>query len=478
MPITSILVIEDDPAHAELVRRAFEDHTDRFEVRVFEDYDTGTANGLARTPDLVISDWRLPGGSGIDVIEFFEGRDVPVVLMTGQGDEKIAVDAMKAGALDYVIKSDSMFAELPTTVERLVREWGHLKRSREAEQALTDSEARFRTLIDGSSDMIFIVSLEHVVEFANASVTRLLGVDKKDVVGERVATLFGSEAPKVVNALNGAMRGRRGIAAFSVRLTTDQSHVRTFDCTGVVHQLPEGRRFVLNCRDTTERSRLQDEKLAYERDFSQSQRLDAIGRLAGGIAHDFNNLLTVIGGHAELLQGEQPGTETWKDCLKEILRAQTSATSLTRQLLAFSRQQPISPSQIQLNKVVREMTGMLDRLIGPSVSVELDLGSNLPDVEVDPGQMEQVLLNLLVNARDAMPDGGKVRVQTDLFLVDEVEHGGGAVLYPGDYVRLRVIDQGTGMEPEVAARVFEPFFFDKEQGQGHRSRPGYGLRNR
>ena len=195
------------------------------------------------------------------------------------------------------------------------------------------------------------------------------------------------------------------------------------------------------------------------------QKLDALGRLVGGVAHDFNNLLTAILGHTELLQDKAAGDERLELGLNEIRQAGVSASSLTQKLLTFSRRQKFNPQILNLNDVFRDMEEMLQRIIGADVTLTCTYGDELCDVEVDPDQLQQVIMNLIANARDAMPDGGAISVVTDKITVDQEQFEYGD-LPDGDYARLSVTDSGTGMDDYTRERLFEPFFTTKERGRG------------
>ena len=223
--------------------------------------------------------------------------------------------------------------------------------------------------------------------------------------------------------------------------------------------------FIGQIQDITNRRQLEEQ-------FRQSQKMEAVGRLAGGVAHDFNNLLTVISGYSELAlqrvtDGEsRPDADGVREDLEEIKSAAARAASLTQQLLAFSRQQVVQPGKLDLNEIVAEIEKMLDRLIGEDVALVVNLDATAGPVEADAGQLEQVILNLAVNGRDAMPDGGTLTIETaaiELEAALESEHGR---VEPGRYVRLAVTDDGAGMDAETQARVFEPFFTTKELGKG------------
>ncbi|HET7322068.1 MAG TPA: ATP-binding protein, partial [Longimicrobiaceae bacterium] len=196
-------------------------------------------------------------------------------------------------------------------------------------------------------------------------------------------------------------------------------------------------------------------------------RMEAVGRLAGGIAHDFNNVLTVIGSFAQLLQREVPGGSQAAHYVSEIEKAAARSTSLTRQLLAFSRQQVLKLQRLDLNEVIVDMETMLRRLIQEDILLVTRLEPELPPVRADPGQMEQVLMNLAVNARDAMPDGGRLLIETAAVeLSDEDARRYPYQVNPGRYARIRISDSGTGMDADTLERIFEPFFTTKEMGHG------------
>ena len=222
--------------------------------------------------------------------------------------------------------------------------------------------------------------------------------------------------------------------------------------------------------DVTERRALEDQ-------YRQAQKMEAIGRLAGGVAHDFNNLLTAILGYCELLLADIGPSDPRKEDIGEIQKAGHRAAGLTRQLLAFSRKQIIEPMLLDMSAVVADMRPLLERLIGEDVQVLMSLRPALGAVMADRGQLEQIVMNLAVNARDAMPKGGTLTIETANVELDEHYAKTHAAAQPGPYVALTVTDTGTGMTPEVQARLFEPFFTTKDR-QGHRPRSRDSPRNR
>lgn len=342
---------------------------------------------------------------------------------------------------------------------------------KQVEEGLRRSEGHFRSLIENALDTITVLDGEGVILYESPSVERVLGYKPYTLVGQSVFGMVHPDDLGRVADTFGELIERAGVVrTVSLRFRHRDGSWRNLEATGRnLLDDPVVAGIVVNARDVSERRQLEEQ-------LQQAGKMEAIGRLAGGVAHDFNNLLTAIRGHAQLLLEDLPVTDPMRAELKEIGKAATRATALTRQLLAFSRKQLLRPRVLALNGVVSEMESMLRRLIGEDVLLECLLQDGLGRVKVDPSQIEQVVLNLALNARDAMPEGGRLTITTADAVIEAAEvHGLGYTVDPGEYVRLSMADTGTGIEPSTQAHIFEPFFTTKEQGTGLGLSTVYGI---
>jgi len=331
---------------------------------------------------------------------------------------------------------------------------------KQAQDELRDSEARFRHLIEGSIQGIRIGQDGHTV-FCNQAYAEMLGYDSpEEVMSLPVhASIPEHERERIDQIRAARLRGEEAPMRYTLQLRRKDSSLATVERVSQVVEW-NGRPAVQTSNiDITQRTLL-------EAQLAQAQKLEAVGALAGGVAHDFNNLLTVILSYSEFLLeqlGEQEGP--YKDAL-EIRNTAQRAAALTRQLLAFSRQQVLQLEVLDPNEVVRELHRMLRRLIGEDVELVARLGEDVHTVRADRGQLEQIVLNLAVNARDAMPQGGRLVVETANVTLDRSYAAMQLAAEPGEHVMLAVTDTGVGMSEEVRAHLFEPFFTTKEKGKG------------
>jgi two-component system cell cycle sensor histidine kinase/response regulator CckA len=322
-----------------------------------------------------------------------------------------------------------------------------------------EQENLFRLITENAGDMIAVIDSSGNRVYASPSYEKVLGYSSHELLGSALDQIHPEDRPLVDETANEARRtgfGRR----IEYRMRHKDGTWRYLESTASAIRDDDSvlEKLVVVNRDITARRRLEEQ-------FRQAQKMEAVGRLSGGIAHDFNNLLGVIIGYAEILEDRIPAAD--REAVDEILKAGQRAASLTRQLLAFSRQQLLEPKVLDLNQVVSETEKMLRRLIGEDISFVTRLEPQLGAVKADPGQIGQILMNLVVNARDAMPEGGELLIETANVVMDEVF----VQRYPypvktGSYAQLAVTDTGVGMDLETQAHIFEPFFTTKGKDAG------------
>jgi PAS domain S-box-containing protein len=346
-----------------------------------------------------------------------------------------------------------------------VRENVRLLKEREERR----SEERFRSLVQHSSDVITVLEPDLTVTFESPSVRAVFGYEPEGLVGRDVLSFLGEdERQRGAEFFAALVREPGATATVEWRIRhADGAWLNVETVAANLLEDPNVRGIVLNSRNVTERKRAEEALRESEEQLRQSQKMEAVGRLAGGVAHDFNNLLAVINGYSDLLLRRWPDEdEAGRLKLEEVRKAGERATKLTRQLLAFSRKQVLQPVVLDLNSVVSDMDKMLRRLISEDIEVRALLAPQLGRVKADPGQIEQVILNLAVNARDAMPSGGRLTIETRDVELDENYARAHKSVKAGPYVMLAVTDTGTGMDSSTQARIFEPFFTTKGSGKG------------
>jgi two-component system cell cycle sensor histidine kinase/response regulator CckA len=432
---------------------------------------------LQESWDLILSDFSMPEFDAPAALSVLHEShlDIPFIIVSGTIGEEAAVTALRAGAQDFILKG--RLGRLLPAIERELREYAAREAHRQAKAALDESEARlkmrtqelrqregmFQELFDAAPDAILLVASDGSIVLANTEAERIFGYEHGGFAGDDLETflpavsgdhrslhprayLANPERRRMGEGLN--LRGRRkGGGEFPV------------DVSFAPFSL-EGRPVVLGIvRDMTAQR-------SVEAQLRQAQKMEAVGRLAAGVAHDFNNILSVILSYAEMIGADLKPDEPLRADIDEIRAAGIRAVDLTRQLLTFSRQQVFEAKVLDLNQTIAGMEKMLRRLLGADIKLTALPTAGLWAVKVDPGQIEQVVMNLAVNARDAMPEGGNLTIETkNVELDDDYAHGHHDVR-PGSYVMLAVTDTGTGIEKDTLSRIFEPFFTTKEMGKG------------
>jgi two-component system cell cycle sensor histidine kinase/response regulator CckA len=467
----NLLIVEDDPSDAELV--CLELERGGFEV-VWErvDHEVALLTALrGKTWDLIVSDFAMPGFNGLRAFDLYRRQrlDTPFIFISGALGEARAVEAMRAGARDYLVKGD--LTRLTPAVRRELADAANRRHQRAAEESAQRQQRRLALAMEASQAAIFEVSFDasDPPDFSGAWQS-ILGVLPSEFTAgasalrdwlwhdihpddrARVGGEFRRFEAGALDRFSVEYRVRNGrgefidVAVFARAVTRDD-HGGAQRVIGVVLGLADRKQL--------------------EEQLRQSQKMEAVGQLAGGVAHDFNNILTAILSFSQFaLEALLPGDIIRED-ISEVLKAAERARSLTNQLLAFSRRKAIAPRVVNINELQRGFDRLLQRLLGEQVVFESRLSAELWNCRIDPDAFEQVVMNLAVNARDAMPAGGSLTIETRNVHVDVAglpQYS--AEIPPGDYVAIIVSDSGTGMDKEVLARIFEPFFTTKEQGKG------------
>lgn len=593
MPLR-VLMLEDNPRDVELCIQELKKAGFELQADAVDTEEAFAAKLQSCIYDLILSDFRIPTWSGVEAFHLLKqsGKDIPFILVTGTLGEEAAVDLIKEGVADYILKD--RLVRLPLAVRRALQEKTTRDERELAIQSLRESEQQVRLLLDSTAEAIYGIDLQGNCTFCNAASVRLLGYDNpgdllgkqmhwhmhhtrvdgtrypieecqiymgfrerkgshsdKEVlwredgssfpaeywsypvirngepIGSVVTFLDITERKRAEEALRRSeARVRRlvesniigiGIGTLSGKLLdgndaflkllgysreemlsgalrwdemtppeyndVDQRAVEQLRNTGIAP--PREKEFIrkdghrvavligvvtlaTDQGDTEAVSFLVDisERKLLEQQLRQAQKMEAIGQLAGGVAHDFNNLLSVIIGYSDILLDRAGQDAKMRSQCQEINKAGNRAASLTRQLLAFSRQQVLEPRVLNLNTVVVEIEKMLRRLIGEDIEFRTALDPTLGSAKADPGQIEQIIMNLAVNARDAMPEGGKLVIETSNAELDDTYALQHTPLSPGRYVLLAVTDTGIGMSEETKSHIFEPFFTTKEVGKG------------
>jgi two-component system cell cycle sensor histidine kinase/response regulator CckA len=457
-----VLIVEDSPTDAKLVVLELRATNRPIEFERVE--DAASMRGALERGQwhAVISDWSMPKFSGLAALEVLKekGLDIPFIIVSGTIGEETAVAAMRAGARDFVLKDKR--ARLVPALERELRE---ASSRRQADVSLRWSEARFRRLFESGIVGIGMPDVHGYLHDANDAYLRIIGYSRDEFV-PGVTRWSDFTPPELWHLAESSIEELRTHGAAQPWETEvvrrDGSRVPILiavaaldypNCIAIVADLSKQKRAEMALRRT-------------EAQLRQAQKMEAIGNLAGGVAHDFNNLLSVILSYSTLLADDMAPSDPRRADLAEIEAAGNRAVALTRQLLAFGRQQILQPKVVNLNDIVTGMERMLRRLIGADVELTVVLGLALGKAKVDPSQMEQIVMNLAVNSRDAMPEGGKLTIETANVELDEAYAAAHVGVIPGPHVMLAVTDTGIGMDKATQARRFEPFFTTKEKGKG------------
>ena len=462
-----ILHLEDDPNDMELVRSTLKKGGIDCDVEVVSDRPSFVAAFERGNADLILSDFSLPSFDGLSALKIVRARaaDLPFIIVSGTLGEEAAIDSLHSGATDYVLKH--RLARLGPAVRRAMSEADGRRARREVEEALQNERQFLRALLESLEVGIVACDQNGIPTLFNRATREFHGLPEEPLPPERWAEhlrLFRADGKtpleKEAIPLFRALQGEQ-VRNAELTIVPADGLSRTVVASGQPILDGHGRNLgaVIAMHDITERKQLEEQ-------LRQSQKMEAVGRLAGGIAHDFNNLLNVITGYGELISERLPQGDPMGAKVDQIKKAAQRAASLTRQLLAFSRKQVIEPRVLDLNALLADLDKMLRRMIGEDIEMSTVEGQPLGRIKADPGQIEQIVMNLVVNARDAMPQGGKLTLGTANVDLDQAFARRNAGARAGAYVLLSVGDTGTGMDPETQSHIFEPFFTTKEMGKG------------
>lgn len=456
-----ILVVEDDYNLALLIQRKLK--------RAGHDVIiTSTGQACLDTLEkedisLIFLDYKLPDMNAIEVIKVFKERNlnIPFIIVTGFGDERTAVEIMKLGAKDYIIKDTNLLEFLPAVVKRIKEELKTHQQLSQTQNALQVSEQRYKLLVDNIDLGILLIDNENKIRMTNSALGRMVGKEVDQLIGQDISGVIPfniphSEVEQFMNRINSDSS-----VIHETEFLVDDEKILNVKIRSFPHYDAENNLngYVEVFEDVTEQKRLEEQ-------LRQAQKMEAIGIMAGGIAHDFNNLLTAIQGHTDLALLQSENSPEVQEDIMGIKRTVKIAADLTKQLLLFSRRQRLKLEQIDINAIIENIYNMLSRVLPKNVLLSINLAQDLWGVKADSGTIDQLIMNLVLNAKDAMPEGGHIIVRTENKMVKSVPDVNIKTLKPGKFIRISIADDGSGMDDKTVKRIFEPFYTTKKAGKG------------
>ncbi|MEK7393289.1 MAG: response regulator, partial [Fibrobacterota bacterium] len=471
-PSSRVLLVDDTPANLQVLSELLE--SAGFEIQIAAcGADALRCLSMAPAPDLVLMDVMMPEMDGFETCRRMKRthalRDIPVIFISASESVEYRVAGFAAGGVDYISKpfhADEVIARVGThcrltRIEALTRE---IMGRQAAEASLRAEEEKYRTILKTALDGFLLLGMDGQILEANDAYCTMSGYGIEEL--KRVQ-LFELEAAYNREQILEGFQQVKSIGYSRFTTTHRRKDGTTFPVeVSVKFRTPSNGQLVAFLRDLTQIQAETERQQALEEKLARHQRMEAVGRLAGGIAHDFNNMLGVIIGNVELAVFDLPTEHPVQACLGEVLKAARRSTKLTQQLLAFARRQPVVQHTINLGESVSHTLGMLHRVIGENIAIDWVPGRSPILVKLGDSQLDQILTNLCLNARDSIAGCGKIEVVTSEIRLDRDS----ALLDPeckeGNYGVLTVKDNGSGMDPETMEHAFEPFFTTKAQGKG------------
>ncbi|MGZ4865704.1 MAG: response regulator [Candidatus Angelobacter sp.] len=457
----AVLLLEDNPVDAELAIRKLKSAGLQAIVDGARSAREFQERVQQKTYDIILGDYRIPGWTGLEAVKWLRssGINTPFILVTGTLGDELAIECLKSGVNDYVLKDN--LERLPVAIRRALAEQALREQRDHAENELRGSEEQYRLLFQANPHPMWVFEVASLRFLAvNEAALHHYGYSLSEFLD---MTVMAIRPPQEITRFMESLQSRQqsGMGFYSEAWKHRKKDGTIIDVEISAHpimfQAREAKLVMVN--DVTDRKKLEEQ-------FLQAQKMEAIGRLAGGMAHDFNNLLMIIGSYAHLTRTALSDEEKSGHYLNQISSAVTKATLLTQQLLSFSRKHIQDMRTINLNGLVADFCKMLASLLGEDVQLKVITSSEECTIYCDRGLIEQVIMNLVVNARDALPDGGAITVATQRVHLDASNLYETAGMKPGEYVLLKVTDTGTGMDEVTQAKMFEPFYTTKEVGKG------------
>lgn len=460
-----VLVVEDEALIAEELR----ERLTRLGATVVGAVDTAEAaveTAIRTRPDIVLMDIRLRGKrDGIAAAaDIRDELDAPVVFLTSHSDRATLERAKGSGPFGYVLKPFEE-RELLITME--------MARHRHAlEHQLRESERRYAETLHSIGDGVIATDVHGHITFMNPMAEALTGWTLADAKGSPIDDVLRmtdeADESRVVSPLMDALERGRAVRGDTELFLISRSGavIPVDDCAAPITDAKERiTGAVMAFRDIRDRRLAENALKRAQEEMFQAQKMESIGRLASGIAHDFNNLLTVINGCADMALEDPSVSDTTRTLLTDIVEAGARAASLTRQFLAFGRKESLRPQSLDLNRLIEDLSAMLRRLIREDIELSVELAPTPVVVFADPTHVEQIILNLVVNARDAMPNGGRIRIVTQLVQIGEAD-GREVGVEPGRHAVVSISDAGAGIDEAIRGQIFEPYFTTKSVGGG------------